>query len=118
MFYAGSGDSDNAPFRVSYEGVLHATNANISGTINASGGTIAGWNIGSNGLNYSEGNDKSIMSSEKIELVRYPSSNYIIAIMRAGEIILDSGKTGTIRLGSTTFTHEDFEKLYEMIHGT
>ncbi len=117
-FYAGSGDSDNAPFRVSYEGVLHATNANISGTINASGGTIAGWNIGSNGLNYSEGNDKSIMSSEKIELVRYPSSNYIIAIMRAGEIILDSGKTGTIRLGSTTFTHEDFEKLYEMIHGT
>lgn len=38
-----------APFRVTQAGKLYATDAVITGTINASGGTIAGYNIGSGG---------------------------------------------------------------------
>jgi len=36
----------NGSFKVSSAGVLEATGVNISGTINASSGTIGGWNIG------------------------------------------------------------------------
>lgn len=34
-FWAGNGSSNNAPFRISYDGKLVSTNANITGTVNA-----------------------------------------------------------------------------------
>lgn len=40
-FWAG-GPSGSAPFRVTAAGALHATGANVSGTINASGGNFSG----------------------------------------------------------------------------
>ncbi|MFZ2361590.1 MAG: hypothetical protein WA040_19780 [Anaerolineae bacterium] len=42
-FYAGSEAPSTAPFRVSANGFLVATNANIAGTVTASAGNIAGW---------------------------------------------------------------------------
>jgi len=39
-FWAGSSTSSEAPFRVSHAGELRCTNANISGTINATSGTF------------------------------------------------------------------------------
>lgn len=47
-FWAGSEDSNSAPFHVSYNGSLYASKANISGTINSTDGSIGGWKIGSN----------------------------------------------------------------------
>ena len=44
-FWAGSDNSSNAPFHVSYDGSLYASKANISGTINSTDGSIGGWNI-------------------------------------------------------------------------
>lgn len=44
-FWAGSNDSNNAPFHVSYDGSLYASKANISGTINSTDGSIGGWKI-------------------------------------------------------------------------
>ena len=47
-FWAGSSTSNSAPFRVSYNGVLYASGANISGSITGStitGGTINGTTI-------------------------------------------------------------------------
>lgn len=44
-FWAGSNNSNNAPFHVSYDGSLYASKANISGTINSTDGSIGGWNI-------------------------------------------------------------------------
>ena len=49
-FWAGSNDSNNAPFHVSYDGSLYASKANISGTINSTDGSIGGWKISSNKL--------------------------------------------------------------------
>jgi hypothetical protein len=46
-FWAG-GAPTTAPFRVSNTGVLFASNANITGTINAGSGSIGGWTISSN----------------------------------------------------------------------
>lgn len=39
-FWAGAYNSNSAPFRVSYSGVLYATGANISGTFAMTGGSI------------------------------------------------------------------------------
>lgn len=44
-FWAGSNNSNNAPFHVSYNGSLYASKANISGTINSTDGSIGGWKI-------------------------------------------------------------------------
>lgn len=46
-FWAGSNNSNNAPFHVSYDGSLYASKANISGTINSTDGSIGGWKISS-----------------------------------------------------------------------
>lgn len=44
-FWAGSLSMDNALFRVGYDGKLYASDANISGIINSTDGSIGGWNI-------------------------------------------------------------------------
>ena len=41
-FWAGNNDSGSAPFRVGHDGYLYATNADITGTINATSGTFKG----------------------------------------------------------------------------
>jgi hypothetical protein len=41
-FWAGSSDSNSAPFRVGHDGAFKATNADISGNINATSGTFNG----------------------------------------------------------------------------
>ena len=49
-FWAGSLTMDDAPFRVGYDGKLYASDANISGVINSTDGSIGGWKISSNGI--------------------------------------------------------------------
>lgn len=49
-FWAGSDSSNDAPFRVGYDGKLYASDANISGIINSTDGSIGGWKISSNKL--------------------------------------------------------------------
>ena len=44
-FWAGSLTMDNAPFRVGYDGKLYASDADISGVINSTDGSIGGWKI-------------------------------------------------------------------------
>ena len=48
-FWAGSNTSSSAPFRVGHDGALVATNANITGTVNATAGTFSG-NIVTNNI--------------------------------------------------------------------
>lgn len=46
-FWAGSLSMDDAPFRVGYDGKLYASDADISGIINSTDGSIGGWKISS-----------------------------------------------------------------------
>lgn len=55
-FWAGSLTMDNAPFHVSYDGKLYASNANISGIINSTDGSIGGWKIENSSI-YSKSTD-------------------------------------------------------------
>lgn len=61
-FWAGSLTMDNAPFHVSYDGKLYASNANISGIINSTDGSIGGWKIERNRI-YSREKDNVLNSS-------------------------------------------------------
>ena len=49
-FWAGLDDSNDAPFRVGYDGALYSSNANISGKINATSGKIGKFSIDSYAL--------------------------------------------------------------------
>ena len=55
-FWAGSDSSNDAPFRVGYDGKLYASDANISGIINSTDGSIGGWKIEKNKI-YSKSTD-------------------------------------------------------------
>lgn len=55
-FWAGSLTMDNAPFHVGYDGSLYASNANISGIINSTDGSIGGWKIENSSI-YSKSTD-------------------------------------------------------------
>ena len=44
-FFAGSSTPASAPFRVDETGLLYASNANITGSISSTSGTIGGWTI-------------------------------------------------------------------------
>lgn len=44
-FWAGSLTMDDAPFRIGYDGKLYASDADISGVINSTDGSIGGWKI-------------------------------------------------------------------------
>ena len=50
LWLGGSNNAASAPFRVDTSGNMYATNANISGTINATAGQIAGMKISGKGL--------------------------------------------------------------------
>lgn len=69
-FYAGSTDvnGNNGLFRVGHDGVLNATNATISGTIDASKGNIGGFTISSNRLFAGTGVNYAGFSSGNITL--------------------------------------------------
>lgn len=60
-FWAGSNDPDSAPYRVGHEGVVYATNANITGVVNATSGNFNG----------------SITIRGNNELISYNSSGYV-----------------------------------------
>lgn len=55
-FWAGSLTMDDAPFRVGYDGKLYASDADISGIINSTDGSIGGWKIEKNKI-YSKSTD-------------------------------------------------------------
>lgn len=49
-FWAGAENSTVAPFRVEYDGKLTSSNADITGIITATEGTVGGWHITKSGL--------------------------------------------------------------------
>ena len=55
-FWAGGTNTNNAKFRVNHAGELYATNANISGNITATSGTIGGCSISNGTLSITNAN--------------------------------------------------------------
>jgi hypothetical protein len=64
-YWAGNSNSAIAPFRVTNQGYLYASNANISGVITATSGTIGGWSIGATGLT---GNSSTYITGGRISI--------------------------------------------------
>ncbi len=112
--YAGSGDSDNAPFHVTYNGHLHAENADISGTINASSGTIAGWNVTPDGLSGGTSSGNQI-SQGKLGVYGRTSSESINFQVYPGHVAINPGDNGTISFFGVEFDKKDFQILRKMI---
>lgn len=87
-FWAGSDSSNNAPFRVGYDGKLYASDANISGVINSTDGSIGGWKINSEGI-------KSFYShTDTVDTGILDFSNSLSLLSDTSSIILNyDGKT-------------------------
>lgn len=87
-FWAGSLIMDNAPFRVRYDGKLYASDANISGVINSTDGSIGGWKINSEGI-------KSFYShTDTVDTGILDFSNSLSLLSDTSSIILNyDGKT-------------------------
>lgn len=87
-FWAGSNDPGSAPFRVGHNGELHATNADIRGTVTATSGTfngtiranngnIGGWTINSAGIQGTHGNYSVRLTPDGIGINRGPGWSYV-----------------------------------------
>lgn len=83
-FWAGNGTLGSAPFRVTESGALFASNANISGTINAASGTVT---LDGNGITLSSGSsatnqvkwsDSSAISSQSGSMVVNATSSILL----------------------------------------
>lgn len=87
-FWAGSDSSNDAPFHVSYDGSLHASDADISGVINSTDGSIGGWKINSEGI-------KSFYShTDTVDTGILDFSNSLSLLSDTSSIILNyDGKT-------------------------
>ena len=87
-FWAGSLTMDDAPFRVGYDGKLYASDADISGVINSTDGSIGGWKINSEGI-------KSFYShTDTVDTGILDFSNSLSLLSDTSSIILNyDGKT-------------------------
>lgn len=70
--FVGSNTPSNAPFRVAKDGAFVATKADITGTINASSGTIGGFKIDESSLTATDSFGEMLLSSN---LIRFTSDN-------------------------------------------
>lgn len=87
-FWAGSNNSSNAPFRVGHDGELYASNANVTGTVNANSGTFKNVTIKNNCI--IEGTfDASKITSGTFSTARIPnlSANKITSGTMSGNRI-------------------------------
>lgn len=70
--FAAGGSSHNSysdcPFRVTADGSLYATQATITGTINANFGVIGGWSIGKNYLHNGDNTDWVYLSKDYVSV--------------------------------------------------
>lgn len=70
--FVGSNTPSNAPFRVAKDGAFVATKADITGTINASSGTIGGFKINESSLTATDSFGEMLLSSN---LIRFTNDN-------------------------------------------
>lgn len=70
--FVGSNTPSNAPFRVAKDGAFVATKADITGTINASSGTIGGFKIDESSLTATDSFGEMFLSSN---LIRFTNDN-------------------------------------------
>lgn len=70
--FVGSNTPSNAPFRVAKDGAFVATKADITGTINASSGTIGGFKIDKSSLTATDSFGEMLLSSN---LIRFTNDN-------------------------------------------
>ena len=70
--FVGSNTPSNAPFRVAKDGSFVATKADITGTINASSGTIGGFKIDESSLTATDSFGEMFLSSN---LIRFTNDN-------------------------------------------
>ncbi len=108
--WAGStfANRGSAPFRVTQGGFLYANNAQISGKITASSGTIGGWNISNTFIDSVSGNSRFYLASfadGSNNLLFARDSNNITRfyLTKAGKLFANNAEiTGTITANSGT----------------
>lgn len=105
-FWAGSLTMDNAPFRVGYDGKLYASDADISGVINSTDGSIGGWKINSDRIESSTSstdtyNGKLDCYNDTLSIL---SEGSRIVLSNITEKYSDSSKKNTLEKGSSSIS--------------
>ena len=115
-FWAGSASSnkadvDKAPFRVGHGGYLHATNANIEGTITADEGKIGGFSIGTGYLGNMTGGHGIWLESNPIEgncFINCIGTSGEFKVYQDGKIYANGGQIGGLTIdGSNGLKFKD-----------
>lgn len=110
---------NSAPFRVTQKGYLYASNAEIAGTIIATGGTIGGWTVGNKRLYSGSGNtyvrlDSNADVGSAIWCGAESATNAPFRVTKAGYLYASNANiSGTITSNNANITGGSIK-----VHGT
>ena len=126
FIWAGDETAANAPFSITRTGYLHATGAHIEGYIEASSGSIGGWEIDNGDLKYLEqpylirlsGTAQDTYAMEIRDTRPGYQNHHFFYIERHGHVYSHSGATlRTINWGTTTNSITDTTHLVLLTSG-
>ena len=105
--YLGNATFASAPFRVNINGGLVSTNANISGEINATAGSIGGWNISGESIISSDGGITLFTDGSTSAIIAQQNETTFTYINSDGTIHMQNGDFGGTDLSGYTLSVTD-----------
>lgn len=111
-FFAGASTPASAPFRVDETGLLYASNANITGSISSTSGTIGGWTIdadsifkGTKATTGFTGSSGSItIGSTGIRGYKWRIESNGVAAFANGNVLFNADGSGNVANGLVSWT--------------
>ena len=111
-FFAGASTPAGAPFRVDETGLFYASNANVTGTINSTNGSIGGWTIDSDSIfkgtkatsGFTGASGSITIGSTGIRGYKWRLENTGEAVFADGKVVFHSNGSGNIANGAIYWT--------------
>lgn len=111
-FFAGDSTPARAPFRVDETGLFYASNANVTGTISSTNGSIGGWTIDSDSIfkgtkatsGFTGASGSITIGSTGIRGYKWRLENTGEAVFADGKVVFHSNGSGNIANGAIYWT--------------
>lgn len=111
-FFAGASTPASAPFRVDETGLLYASNANITGSISSTNGTIGGWTIDTDSIfkgtkattGFTSASGSITIGSTGLRGYKWRIESTGVAAFANGNVLFNADGSGNVANGLVSWT--------------
>lgn len=111
-FFAGASTPASAPFRVDETGLLYASNANITGSISSTNGTIGGWTIDADSIfkgtkattGFTSASGSITIGSTGLRGYKWRIESTGVAAFANGNVLFNADGSGNVANGLVSWT--------------